>query len=136
MPTAPVVLVVEDHMELRNVLLDALDWEGYDTVAANDTAEASAVLRRRRIDLLVSDPPPFDGEQEALDALEGEFPDLPIVALEDENAGGGIYFGPWAKVGNRRTLRRPFRLHDLLAACRDAVPVPEPEEEEDEEEKD
>lgn len=126
------VLVVEDHLELRHVLMDALDWEGYETVAANDVAAAAEVLRNHPIDLMVSDPTPFDEDDGALARIEAEFPDLAVIALEDKEDSVGIYLGPWARVGNRWTLRRPFRLQDLLAACRDALgPMEEAEEGED-----
>lgn len=119
-------------MELRNVLMDALDWKGYVTVAVTDAGRAVQVLRSRPVDLLVSDPTPFDGGEEGLAQIEEEFPDLPIVALEDDDSAGAFYLGAWKKMGNRRTLRRPFRLYDLLAACRDAIGPIEDEEEEEE----
>ena len=133
MSTPPVVLVVEDHSELLNVLLDALAWVGYEVVAARDPAQATELLRARPIDLLVSDPLPYDGGQDALAAIEAEFPNLPVVALADEEVDPGVFFGPWMVSGNRRTLRRPFRLGDLLAACRDAVPISQNGEEPEEE---
>lgn len=123
MPTPPVVLVIEDHSELLEVLLEALTWVGYEVVPARSGAHAATVLRSRPIDLLVSDPPPREGDSIALAALEAEFPEVPIVALAESRSGEGVFFRPWVTTGNRRTLRRPFRLQDFIAACRDAVPV-------------
>jgi CheY-like chemotaxis protein len=87
MPTPIVVLVVEGEPELRDMLIEALGWEGFEVVAARDEAEATKVLRDRAIDLLVSDPPSFEDVQRAMDvlaALEREFPDLPVIAVAEE----------------------------------------------------
>ena len=130
--TAPVVLVVEEHTALLDVLIDALTWEGYEVVPARGANEAADILRNREVDLLVADPPPFDGAEAEIDALAEEFPDLPLVTLIDPGTVEQIYFGPWIEEGNRYILRRPFRLGDLLRACREAVgPLPDPEEAEE-----
>lgn len=119
-PPRPTVLVVEDHLELRNVLLDALDWEGYEVMIARDHHDAMEILRERSVDILVADPPSFDSEI-SLDQVEDEFPALPVVAFAGQDDPRGVFFGPWTTQGRRRVLQRPFRLRDLLAACRDAL---------------
>jgi len=128
---APVVLVVEEQSELLHVLIDALQWEGYEVLAAHNREQAEDVLRNRAVDLLVSDPPSTGSGREVLAALEAEFPLLPIVTLaEEDEEGRDVYFRAWKTAGNRRTLRRPFRLGDLIAACREAVaPTREPVDE-------
>lgn len=137
MTTPIVVLLVEGDPELRDMLIEALGWEGFEVVAARDEAEATKVLRDRAVDLLVSDPPSFENVQRAMDvlaAVEREFPDLPVIAVA-EAVPEPVYFHPWTTVGRKRTLRRPFRLSDLIGACREAVAgtieVLEQEEEEE-----
>ena len=125
MPTPPVVLVVEDHPELRHVLRDALGAEGYQVLSASDEPEAIALLRDRPVDLLVADlPGSADEAGEVLATLLEEFPELPVIVLAQGGRGGDIFFVPWETSGTRRTLRRPFKLSDLLAAARDVLGEP------------
>ena len=127
MQSPPVVLVVEEHVELRNVLGVALENEGYEVVFATDEVAALAILRSRPVDLLVTDRPELTvGAVDNLGQMEVEFPDLRVVALEEMGHGPYIFFGPWETSGERRILRKPFRLGDLVAACRDALIVAEP----------
>ena len=123
----PVVLVVEHQRALLDVLLEALSWEGYEVVPATGGAEAATVLRSRTVDLLVADPPADGAGSATISELVGEFPDLPIVEFGGE-APAGLFLDRWITAGNRITLRRPFRLADLLAACREAVAPPRDED--------
>lgn len=123
METPPVVLVVEGHPELREVLIDALAWVGFEVLTAVGVDDAARVLHKRPVDLLVSDPSPTDppGDGGApLRGIQDEFPKLPMVVLADAD-DDTVYFRPWSTFGTRRTLRRPFRLSDFVAACREAV---------------
>lgn len=125
MPTPPVVLVVEDHPELRHVLKDALGAEGYEVLSASDEPEAIALLRDRPVDLLVVDlPESVDQTGDVLAKLAEEFPEMPIIVLAQSDLGPNIFFGPWETSGTRSTLRKPFKLSDLLAAARDVLVEP------------
>ena len=125
MPTPPLVLVVEDHPELRHVLRDALAAEGYEVLSASDEPEAIALLRDRPVDLLVVDlPGSADEAGDVLATLPEEFPELPIIVVAEGGRGADIFFGPWETSGTRRTLHRPFKLSDLLAAAGDVLGEP------------
>jgi len=119
MPQLPVVVVIEDQSELRQVLRDVLDDEGYEVLPVRDPTEAMAVLREKTVDLLVSDL--TEKEEEGADPLADvcrEFPDLPLIVLSED---AGPFFGPWRVSGSRMILRKPFRLDDLIAASREIV---------------
>lgn len=118
MSSPRLVLVVENIAELREVLTHAFEAEGYHVLTASDDAEARALLEAQDFDLVVADPP--DGVSDALPGLERDYPDLPLILLSDTGRAP-LYFGPWETSGVRRTLRRPFKLSDLIAAAREAL---------------
>jgi DNA-binding response OmpR family regulator len=121
MATRPVVVVVEDNAELRSALKEALAAEGYEVLVARDEADALDLLRSNRVDLLISDvttpPKALD-----FDALGREFPDMPVVALSSSAGARAApsLLGVDAR-GRYRTLAKPFRLGELLAASRDVL---------------
>lgn len=122
MPHRPVVVVIEEQVELRSVIRDVLGDEGYDVLPAGDVAEALSILREKRVDLLVSDLPEAQpGEADPLSEVGRDFPDLPLIVLTEESKNGGPFFGPWRVQGTRVLLRKPFRLDDLIAASREVV---------------
>ncbi len=122
MPHHPVVLVIEEQVELLNVLRDVLGEEGYEVLPACDLSEAIAILRKKSVDLLVSDLPEVeDGNRDPLEDVTREFPDLPVIVMTEDTAQSAPFFGPWRVAGSRMTLRRPIRLDDLIAASREIV---------------
>ena len=118
----PVVLVIEDQNELLDVLRDVLDGEGYEVSAVRSPGEALEVLRNKSVDLLVSDyAPPFDDGSDPLVGISEEFPELPVIVFSEDDEQSIPFFGPWRTEGTRMTLRKPFKLDDLIAASREVV---------------
>lgn len=111
------VLVVEEVDALRDALIAALEAEGWQVLAADEPATLS-VLEEHDVDLVVADP--AEGA-DTLARVEQSHPDLPLVVLSDAGQGATVAFGPWERSGSRRTLRRPFKLSDVIAAARDAL---------------
>jgi CheY-like chemotaxis protein len=125
MAPVPLVLVVEDNSELRHVLKEALASEGYQVLAARDEIEALEILRGTRVDLLISDLTDPSDAQQALDTVREEFPDLPVVALEEATRRHpALFFAAWQNPRNIRTLSKPFRLGELLAVSREVLQGP------------
>ncbi len=121
MTPAPLVLVVEDNAELRNVLKEALGAEGYGVLAARDETEALESLRTNQVQLLISD---LSDSRAALglDAVRAEFPSLPVVVLASGTGQHpGLFFGAWQAPKGMRTLSKPFRLGELLAVSREVL---------------
>jgi len=118
----PVVLVIEDQTELLDVIRDVLDDEGYDVATVRNPDEALEVLRDKSVDLLVSDyvPPSGDDSDPLVDITE-EFPELPIIVFSADDEQSIPFFGPWRMEGSRMTLKKPFKLDDLIAASREVV---------------
>jgi len=119
MGTPPVVVVVEDNSELRSALKEALAAEGYRVLAARDEADALEILRANSVDLLITDVATSRGASD-LEALGREFPHVPVVAI---STSPRIPLPPVdvGRAGRYRTLSRPFRLGELLAASRDVL---------------
>lgn len=122
MPVTPVVVVIEDQTELGHVIRDILSEDGYEVLAVRDQFAAVATLRNQPVDLVIADlPAPASGGVDPLAEIARDFPDVPLIVLTDESHEEVPFFGPWKISGSRVTLRRPFKLDDLLAASREMV---------------
>ena len=121
MPRPPVVLVIEDQDELGRVIRDILGKEGYDVVAVATAVEALEILRGQRVDLLVSDlPSGNESDDDALAPILEEFAELRVIVIKESDEAVP-FFGPWRVSGSQLTLRRPFRLDDLVAAPHEVI---------------
>lgn len=121
MPAQPVVVVIEDQSALGEVIRDVLDEEGFEVLNVRDQYAAMGELRHRDVDLVVADLPARPGEGDPLAEIAREYPDLRLIVVTDESQEQVPFFGPWRVSGSRWTLRRPFRLADLIAASREAI---------------
>jgi CheY-like chemotaxis protein len=116
------VLVIEDDADLRKLIHDYLEYEGYQVVTANDGREGLERQRACPADLVVTDifMPGKEGIQTIFD-LRLEFPHTKIIAM----SGGGInindmdYLTVARQVGAARLLKKPFRLEQLGEAVRE-----------------
>ena len=118
MAKTPVVLVVEDNAELRQVMKEALSAEGCHVLTARDEADALEVLRQSRVSLLISDlTSARDGEW--LERVHEQLPNLPVVALAGPEGGRpSLFLSTWRSEGPYRTISKPFKLRELLAVTR------------------
>ncbi|MDH3269963.1 MAG: response regulator [Gemmatimonadota bacterium] len=119
MPPIPVVVVVEDETALGHVIRDVLTDEGYEVLPVRDQYAAVATLRSQKVDLVIADlPSPSDGQADPVAEIENDFPDVPLILLREQTPQDVPFFGPWRQRGSKVTLRRPFRLDDLLTVTR------------------
>lgn len=122
MPSTPVVLLLEDHTELGDVIRDVMTDEGYEVLAVRDQFAAVATLRGQSVDLVIADlPTPEAGEPDPLAEIVRDFPDVPRITVADDGQGALPFFGPWRIFEGHATLRRPFKLDDLLKLTRELV---------------
>ena len=110
------VLLVEDDLEIRDILQDLLEAEGYDVIPAGNGRQALQFLAENRAngpDLVILDimMPLIDGRQvlEVMqrDQLLAEIPVIVISAIARETP-----------VGARALLRKPFSLEKLFRTVR------------------
>jgi DNA-binding NtrC family response regulator len=116
------LLVVDDELNLRESLSEALKEAGYNVLTAANGKEAYAIIQSHALDLLVCDwrMPEMDGG--ALLKLlsdDGRLVDLPVLVMTahgtSNNAIEAIQFGAYDFV------TKPFDLDDVLVTIRRAL---------------
>lgn len=117
------ILIIDDDVELRAMLREALTAVGHQVCEARDGREGLAQFRAHPADLVISNI--FMPEQNGLEvirALHQAWPQLPILAIS-----GGIPATPYdflpiaAHLGARRTLQKPFTLQQLYTAVEELL---------------
>jgi DNA-binding response OmpR family regulator len=111
------VLVVDDDRDIRDVLTDALEAEGYRVVTAADGQEALDWLRRRLVrpcivllDLMM---PRMDGIQFRTESLnDADLAVIPVVVLSADPS----VIATAKSLNFAGSLRKPVPLDALLAA--------------------
>jgi CheY-like chemotaxis protein len=117
------VLVIDDSPEIREVLRDTLELQGYDVVLATDGAEGLWLHRQRPADLVITDifMPEKDGIEIILE-LAKEFPAVKVIAISGGGRMGNFDYLPFAEqFGALRVLPKPFRNEELLEAVRSVL---------------
>ncbi|MDQ3013534.1 MAG: sigma-54 dependent transcriptional regulator [Acidobacteriota bacterium] len=116
------ILVAEDNADLRDLLQELLEDEGYTVTAAADGREAVAQVERtgQMIDLVVTDVqmPGLSGSQllAAVRESRGETPVIVITAF-----GSVEQAVEMVKAGAYQYLTKPISNRDLLAAVEEAL---------------
>jgi signal transduction histidine kinase len=113
------VLVVDDEEVIREVVEDVLARNGYSVIQAGDGHQALRLLRgQARVDLVITDlgMPGMDGEK-LIREIE-KLPHRPGVIISSGYAAHPLL----EKEGsNWATLRKPYRLTDLLRKVREVL---------------
>lgn len=118
------ILVVDDEVELKNVLVEALVSQGYQTTGVNSGAEALAAIRTQAFDAVLTDlmMPGMDGVALVQEALQID-PHLVCIVMTGQ---GTIQTAVEAmKVGAFDYVLKPFRLQTLLPLVSRAIEVRE-----------
>ncbi len=116
------ILVVEDNIELRRVVVRQLKGFGYQAIEAEGAAVALEVLRSRKVDLLFTDivmPGQIDGFELARQAFALS-PTIKVVftsGFPEAKVNG--QFGPLAKAV--RLLSKPYRKEELGRTLREVL---------------
>ena len=111
------MLVVEDHDDFRESLLDLLRLEGWTAVGARSADDAVTIARRQPIDIVLTDLilPGTDGlALERLLRSEAAFADIPFVFMSG-------YAPHRDAAGEERFLLKPFSVEQLRSVVRRAV---------------
>ncbi|MBP6986140.1 MAG: sigma-54-dependent Fis family transcriptional regulator [Alphaproteobacteria bacterium] len=109
------ILIVDDESDIREVISDLLQDEGYQTRSAPDGETAIEMVKQRRPHLIILDiwlgSNKLDGIK-VLDILQKEFPGLPVVMMSGhgniETAVNSI------KLGAYDYVEKPFKADRLL----------------------
>jgi DNA-binding response OmpR family regulator len=105
MPSAPVILLVEDEANIRELFIEFLKQQGYRIASAVDFPEGAAMLRASRPALLITNVRLPSGSGRDLEELARAM-DVPVLLIsahpQDIDVHGDVAF-----------LQKPFRLSDL-----------------------
>jgi len=82
------ILLVDDDDDFRKAVLDILEMEEYKVIDINDGIHAEDILKKEKIDLVITDilMPEMDGNQLGK-MIRASNPNLPIIGM----TGGGRY---------------------------------------------
>jgi two-component system nitrogen regulation response regulator NtrX len=116
------ILVVDDEADIRELVSELLEDEGYSTRTANDGDKAIEEVMRRRPSLVVLDVwlqgSRLDG-LEVLDILRQRYPELPVVIISGH---GNIETAVDAiKKGAYDYIEKPFKADRLLLVATRAI---------------
>ncbi|MCK4486615.1 MAG: response regulator [Desulfobacterales bacterium] len=111
------ILVIDDHVYIRDVLRQALERFGYDVLEAPDGEVGVRLYQEEPTDLVITGiiMPEKDGI-EVIKELRREFADVKIIVL---SASGRLLLAK--KLGAQRIFDKPFRLKEVLEAVKDLL---------------
>ena len=110
------ILVMDDDEQVRAMLRQALEREGYEVLDAPDGKEGMRLFREQEADLIITDliMPEKEGLETIME-LRRDFREVKIIAI----SGGGrvapdVYLSLAKNLGAHVTLTKPFDLEELL----------------------
>ena len=110
------ILIIDDEAMIRDLLVQILDREGYETITASDGKDGIKIHRENPADLIITDllMPEKDGLETIME-LRRDSQDVKIIAM----SGGGkidskTYLQIAETMGAIETLTKPFDLKELL----------------------
>ena len=118
-----VILVIDDNDEARITVANILEMAGYQVAQAPNAKVATAMLKERTPDLVITDifMPEGDGF-EMLNELRSQASAIPVIAI----SGGGMQQGLdvlslAGRLGAKCVLNKPFVRRQLLDAVAEAL---------------
>jgi two-component system OmpR family response regulator len=106
------ILITDDEQSVRELISDALSLAGYEVLVAADGVEASTILQREKIDLLLTDVNmPRRNGYELVQTLRNRGDETPVIFLTARNEKPDISTG--FKLGADDYVSKPFGLEEL-----------------------
>jgi two-component system, NarL family, capsular synthesis sensor histidine kinase RcsC len=121
MPSAPHVLIAEDHAAVRNLLttIVARTYPTCTITAVANGAEALAVFQARGADILITDyAMPIMTGLTLIQTLRAQQATIPILVMSMSISIAEAVL----LAGANRFLRKPFAIHELQQALIDLLP--------------
>jgi DNA-binding response OmpR family regulator len=114
----PCVLVVDDEVTVRELIVDVLEDEGFSTLQAVDGAEALELLASYKPDLITLDlNMPTMGGSGFLRRIRDVGVSVPIIVISAYGAEGAR-----RDLGANDALAKPFDIDELVRRVRDLLP--------------
>lgn len=118
------ILVADDDNDVRTALRAALEGEGYEVETVPDGGRAMQVHEKRPANVLITDL--FMPEQDGFETVKyfrARNPGMQIVVISGWQRGQKTDHLPVARhAGADVTLRKPFRLSELLEQLQNWIP--------------
>ncbi len=118
------LLIVEDDPQVRDMLHQTLEQEGYEIEEAEDGRQAIRQYQEKQPDLVITDiiMPGKDGV-EAIHSLRREHPDVKIIAISggSANISGDDLLQTAKKLGASRVFSKPVDLEELSKAVAEVI---------------
>jgi len=117
------ILVIDDDEQMRVLLQQAMQWAGFEVVAAENGRQGQQLFEEQPADLIITDL--IMPEQEGLETiriLKQEYPTVKIIAIS-----GGGRIGPEAylpaamELGADRIFTKPFDVKELISAVQELL---------------
>lgn len=116
------ILIVDDERDIRELIADILEDEGFATRRAGNAAECMAAITEARPALLVLDIWLKDSHMDGIDILKTvkrDYPEVPVVIISGH---GNIEIAVAAiKQGAYDFIEKPFNIDQLLVVIRRAM---------------
>lgn len=113
------IMVIDDDEQIRELLRQTLERDGYEVVTAANGDEGIRLHRSKSADVIITDilMPVKEGIS-TIHELRSEFPDVKIIAIT-----GGGHYGPLShylamanQIGAHRVIAKPFIRRQILEA--------------------
>ena len=118
----PHILIVEDDLEFRKMLVTVLLQEGHTVEEAGDGKTAGRWLSTHVFDLVITDVhmPETDGLEMIMKLHDARNP-TPIIAMTGGHMQSDLYLKVAKSLGARRVMEKPFKLVELSQNIRDVL---------------
>ena len=107
-------LVIEDDNTLRIMMAKTLETAGHNVTQASNGSEGAALFNARPADVIITDLVLPEGSLEALVRLRQRHPTVPFIIVSGLPQHSTRCLETAKLLEARRTLPKPFRLHELL----------------------
>lgn len=114
------ILVIEDDPEVLSMLMDYLDYLGYEITGAEDGLQGLKFLRTGPFDIVITDlSMPYVSGIGIISVLKKDYPSIPVIAI----TGFGRYAEELAQEKKADyVLGKPFEVSDLQVAISRLLP--------------
>ncbi len=123
------ILVVDDEKNIRNVVREYAEFEGYEVTEAEDGMAAVDLCRRESVDLIIMDVmmPRLDGFSACKEINKGRAVQIPVIMLSARGEEYDKLFG--FEIGAVDYVVKPFSPKELMARVKIALKRTAPAEE-------
>ncbi len=117
------ILVVDDDIQMKGMLTEALEIAGYTVEGASNGTEALEMLKEKKFDLAIIDV--VMPEKEGIGTmreLRRDYPDLKFFAISGGGRIGPVeYLEVAESLGARRTFVKPFERKEMIKAVNEEL---------------